>query len=238
MSGVFGLDWGVVTSCAGFIEAEPETAARSFLDWQAEIFAGEDVNFVTQQVTGSIDRVLMTLDPLVSPVPTRYLFIPTASPWAAFVDNGHRGTDPVSAMSVLSKRLRCRAMRVAHVRHTLPRNVTKTSRGEWGATIWTIYPGEGTYNDCIRSVFVVNDGGKWKFGQDGEPFSFEDQSLYAAKKIRDRFTFETLERYLAHMGLHPFTPSWYLPPNSSAILIKKVGAKLPGYEERPIREAE
>lgn len=232
MSGIFGLDWEPVTSSSGFIQAPIDKVTRAFLNWNEEIFAGHEVQFQTQQVSGQIEEVLMNLSPLTSPLPTKYLFIPTASPWTAFVDNGWRGTDPVSAMSVLAEKLACAAMRVTYVEHTMPSKVTKDTLGEYGATILEVYAADGS---CRRTIYAANDGGKWKFGQSGEPYPFENLTLYTAKKVRNRFKLETLIEYLAKLGLSPFDRSWFLPPhNPTATLVTKIGATMFDHKEYPL----
>lgn len=224
MTAMFGLDWGPVTSSAGFILAPTEKVVGAFLDWNRKIFVGRDTHFVTQHVNGKIEEVLSGLFPLTSPVPTKYLFIPTTSPWTAFLDNGWRGTDPVSAMSVLAVKLNCPTMRVVYVPNTMPSKITKDTRGEYGATILEEYSAK-EFNTYRRTIYAVNDGGKWEFGQSGEPYPFEDLSLYTARKVRDRFTLETLIEYLAKLDLFPFDRNWFLPPdNPAATLVTKTGA--------------
>jgi hypothetical protein len=146
----------------------------------------------------------------------------------AFIDNGWRGTDPVSAMSVLSKKLNCPAIRVMYVPHTMPSKVTRDTVGNYGAIIFTVYAAEGSFNSYRRTIYVANDVGKWKFGQSGEPYSFEDLSLYTTKKIRDRFKLETLKEYLKNLGLSPFERNWFLSSGKPVTLITKTGVGAQG----------
>ena len=74
-----------------------------------------------------------------------------------------------------------------------------------------------------RSVYTANDGGKWKFGQSGEPYPFEEVEAYSVKRVSNRFTPEMLGRYLGHLGVRPFDENWYLSP---AWKVQKTG-KLP-----------
>jgi hypothetical protein len=68
---------------------------------------------------------------------------------------------------------------------------------QYGAVIFEYYSrGVG-----LRDLFSANDGGKWRFGQAGEPFSFEDISVFNSSPIKNRFTRSTLARYLLEFGI-------------------------------------
>ncbi len=75
----------------------------------------------------------------------------------------------------------------------------------------------------MRALAASNDGGRWVFDQEGEPFAFEQVEQYQARRVRDRFTFEMLKDYLRHLGLSPFEEDFYLPPGSCAWLVQKTG---------------
>jgi hypothetical protein len=231
---LFGLNIGPITSSAGFLSAPPEKAAGAFQHWQNSLLAGRNIELQHESIEGSIESMLQRLAPLTSPVPTKFLFIPTASCWTAFVSNSWRGTDASGSMSVLAKLLDCTALRVLCVNHTLPTKVTKEARGQYGATIFEVYSVDGSVR---RTIYAANDGGKWKFGQSGEPFNFENQSAYKTTKVRDRFTQEMLKQNLAGLGLFPFEKNWYLPPNDpAAILVTRHGERVQGYTEHSLED--
>ena len=104
-----------ITSEIGLIETDHHSAAREFLEWQRTIHEGRGLSLVNRSVSGTVEEVLLTLLPLTSIEARRYLFVPTASPWTAYFDNGWRGTDAVSAMSYLAGRISCRGLRVVAI---------------------------------------------------------------------------------------------------------------------------
>jgi hypothetical protein len=193
-----------------------------FVAWENEVLARYGLSVSAQPLTGSLDDAVQRLFPLTLPVRTRFLFLSTESSWTAFLDNGIHGTDASGAMRVLGQRLHCQAMRVTCTRDTMPRPVTRTSKGSFGAVIWELYAENG---DTRRSIFSANDGGTWKFGQSGEPFEFEQLTQYKRKRIRERFTEGLLEEYLRHFGIRLFSPEFYMPrSHQENFLVTKTGA--------------
>ena len=88
----------------------------------------------------------------------------------------------------------------------------------------------------VRTVSLVNDDG-WSFDQSGEPFAFEETGRYAARKVRERFTFAMLKQYLAHLGLNPFQENFYLPPGATAVLMQLHGPLPAGVREYSLSAA-
>lgn len=193
-----------ITSTIGFLELPATEAAAAFLDWHRAIHEPLGRRLSERRVSGGLEPVLLSLLPLVSVLRTRHLFVPTASPWCAFFDNGHQGTDAFAPMSYLAERLGCRGMRVTAVPDTIEGEV-KGARGDYGAVVLEVYGPERThFLNSLRSISAVHDGDRWDFGTGGTPFPFEETERYAARRVRDRFTFDMLERYLRHLGLAPF----------------------------------
>ncbi|MCB0015613.1 MAG: hypothetical protein KDE34_27045, partial [Anaerolineales bacterium] len=54
---------------------------------------------------------------------------------------------------------------------------------------------------------------------------FENAGQYLLKRVRDKFTFEMLEEYLAAMSLFPFDESFYLPPGNERAILATTSAK-------------
>lgn len=69
-----------------------------------------------------------------------------------------------------------------------------------------------------RSVHAANDGGRWVFGQSGTPFPFEESERYAARRIRDRFTFAMLGRYLESLRIRAFDRDFYMPEGNATLI--------------------
>ncbi|HEY9102331.1 MAG TPA: hypothetical protein VIM95_09625, partial [Chitinimonas sp.] len=103
-------------------------------------------------------------------------------------------TDP-SPPNALSARLGVDAMRVEMADQVVDPATRQVM--EYGATILECHS-KGVER---RHIFVANDGGRWKFGQFGEPFPFEDTMAYQAKSIKARFTHAMLLAYVKELGV-------------------------------------
>ncbi|HEV2864844.1 MAG TPA: hypothetical protein VGX48_27875 [Pyrinomonadaceae bacterium] len=228
-----------ITSEIGFLKADCSVAARAFMEWQTPIQQRRGVSLSRRPVSGSLEDVLQTLLPLTSVEARRYLFIPTASPWVAYLDNGHQGTDAMSAVSYLAKRIGCEGLRVVAVPDTIVSD-WGDAPGRYGATMLELYgPHDTHFLNYVRSIGVANDGGKWVFTQGGNPLPFEDLSRYKVREVRRRFTFEDLRYYLEQLGLSAFDEYFYLPaPNNQAVLFDKTGPTAPGLIEYTLSEVQ
>ncbi|HEX8439882.1 hypothetical protein [Archangium sp.] len=225
--------WAPVTSELGFLETDAEHAARAYAAWQGGLLAPRGIAVGVSPVSGTLEQTLSTLLPLNDAERRRHLFIPTRSPWTAYLDNGWQGTDAASAMSSMARRLGCRGMRVVAVPHTL-----REGRGRYGAVMFELYgPRQTDWLNYLRTLHAMNDGGRWVFGQSGEPFPFEKLEQYQARKVRDRFTFGLLGEYLLHLGLSPFQEDFYLPQGAPAWLVEKTGPTVSAQQEYTLAQA-
>jgi hypothetical protein len=192
--------WAPVTSEMGFLETDAERAARAFAAWQQGLLVEDGVTVAVRPVTGSLEQILSSLLPLTDSERQRHLFIPTQSPWTAYLDNSHRGTDAASAMGYMAETLGCRGLRVVAVPHTY-----RKGEGRYGAVMLDVFgPHRTAWLNYVRVLGASNDGGRWVFDQSGEPFPFEKVERYQERRVRDRFTFDMLKEYLGHLGLSPF----------------------------------
>ena len=210
-----------ITSEIGFLELPSTQAVASYGAWQQRIQEPLGRSLTATPVSGTLEETLGALLPLVSILPTRAIFVPTASSWMAYFSNGWRGTDAFPPMSYLARKVGCRGLRVVAVPDTMDA-APGSRRSRYGALILEVYGPRGDPLNYLRTVSLVNDDG-WSFDQSGEPFAFEDTGRYAARKIRDRFTFAMLESYLAHLGLKPFQERFYLPRGTAAVLMQLHG---------------
>ncbi|WP_257459474.1 hypothetical protein [Archangium lipolyticum] len=225
--------WAPVTSEMGFLETDAEHAARAFAAWQAGLLVPRGIAVEVRPVSGTLEQTLSALLPLTSPETRRDLFIPTRSPWAAYVENGWGGTDAASVMAYMARTLGCRALRVVAVPNTI-----RKDKGRYGAVMLAMYgPHRTAWLNSVRAVSALNDGGRWVFDQFGEPFPFEKLDRYQARKVRDRFTFDMLEEYLHHLGLSPFQEDFYLPQRSQAWLVEKTGSFVSAQKEYTLAQA-
>ncbi len=226
--------WAPVTSNLGFLEWDAERAASAFGAWQRGLLAPDGVTVEVRPVWGALEQVLSNLLPLTDSETQRHLFIPTRSAWTAYVDNGYRGTDAVSPMSYMARTLGCRGLRVAAVPHTL----RKDGKGRYGIVALEVYgPRQTDWLNYIRTIYAMNDGGRWDFGQSGEPFPFERREQYQARRVRERFTFDMLREYLRHMDLSPFEEGFYLPEGAPSWLVEKTGPLVRARKEYTLAQA-
>lgn len=222
-----------ITSCMGFLESNCENVANAYSEWNQSILKKHGFNLKSQIVNDSLKKILLKLEPLTTAIKTKFLFIPTNSNWTAFFDNGWRGTDAFPVVIYLSEKLSCRGIVVSAVPHTFPSRIKKDTKGRYGATQMLVY-------DCgkvTRAIEAMNDGGRWVFEQDGDPFLFEELDHYKAKRIRDRFTPEMLEKYLGEFGIEIFNENFYLTesPNKPVMIIK-TGNFPPSFKEYTLKE--
>jgi hypothetical protein len=225
--------WAPITSEMGFLETNAEHAARAFTAWQAGLETSRGIAVEARPVSGSLDQVLSALLPMTSPETRRELFIPTRSPWTAYVENGWGGTDASSVMRYMARTLGCRSMRVVAVPHTLQKD-----KGRYGAVMLEVYgPHQTAWLNLVRALGASNDGGRWVFDQSGEPFPFEKLEQYQARRVRDRFTFDMLKDYLRHLGLSSFEEDFYLPEGAPAWLVEKTGTFVPVQTEYTLAQA-
>jgi hypothetical protein len=204
-------------------KASPEVVTAAFLDWQRTILAPLGASLEVSQVTGTADDLIDAILPRVSPVRTKNIFIPCKDGWVLALDNGFRGTD-ASTAAVLSRKCGCPAVRSVSQSHTLSRD----GHGSYGAQIFEAFE----TGISTRTIFCANDGGKWKFGQSGIPYSFEDAGLYTKKLVRERFSHETLKSVLDHLHIHAFDPMWCLAgENTFATVISRIGVFPEHYKE-------
>jgi hypothetical protein len=207
----------------GFIELEWSTVISEFVEWQKSIKNKHGIQVSTHTITGDLENVLSALLPLRMSDSNRYLFIPTASNWSVYLDNGYRSTDH-TAIRYMARRCVCRTIWIVACPHTLKIQEDKRY-GRQGALILSVYGPEKTdWRNRIRTIRLENDAGKWEFEHFGIPFSFEKIERYTAKRLEDRFTFDMMKRYLRELGLSPFEEDFYLPPsNPSATLVELTG---------------
>ncbi len=225
--------WAPITSEMGFLEASAEHAARAFAAWQAGLQAPCGIAVEVRPVSGTLEQALSSLLPMTSPETRRHLFMPTRSPWTAYVENGWGGTDAASPMRHMALTLGCRGLRVVAVPNTI-----RKDKGRYGAVMLEVYgPHRTAWLNYVRALGASNDGGRWVFDQSGEPFPFEKLEQYQARRVRDRFTFDMLEEYLRHLGLSPFEEDFYLPEGAPAWLVEKSGTFVPAQTEHTLEQA-
>jgi hypothetical protein len=104
-----------------------------------------------------------------------------AGAWTAVLTNGPLGTDLGGLPTLIASAFNTKTIRAV---------------ASSAATILEVYDGAKE-----RNVYAADDGGRWKFGQFGDPLPFEDGSAYSRRRVKDRFTPDMLRSYLAALGV-------------------------------------
>ena len=225
-----------MTSTIGFLQTPANVAANAYVQWQKKLQEIRGVSVTSKQVTGTFEEVLTYLLPLMGGEITRSLFVPTQGSWTAYFDNGWRGTD-TNAVAYIARELNCMALRVTTKPNTT-RSEGGVKKGRFGSTALSVFSSEAQDPiNLLRSVAATNDGGRWVFHIFGEPLWFEDTEQYQARRVKDRFTFEMLQKYLINFEVDAFNEEFYMPPDHTAILVEKQGNLHPQRREFSLAEA-
>jgi|GEM_PF-5564356 len=210
---------GKFSDSFGLVQSPAKLVAESFLAWQQGILREWGFEVDMAEYPGALDEALNALYPRTAPIVTKYLFWPLNKNWTLYFDNGVLGTD-AGPPSVLSSRLKVDAIRVVMADEVV--NQASGQVMQYRATILEYYS-EGIER---RHVFVANDGGKWKFGEFGEPFPFEMTEVYKVRSIKERFTNIMLVEYLKKLGANLTECHFSSAENGPGYLLKKRG-KMP-----------
>jgi hypothetical protein len=200
----------------GFVDAPFTHTTDAFLSWSASINTRYGINEDVVRYNGTLTTMLDGLFPVCGPR-TCQMLTETSSNWTAYFDNFLRGADPISAVSQLCTLLKCRGVAVKCIPHREPSGGT----GTYGAIQFQLFASNEThFLNHSRGVSVAHDGiDRWVFDANGPVQPFEELLEYGARRVRDRFTPEMLERYCAALGIDLFNADFY-GPNAVKIVNK------------------
>ena len=227
-----------LTSQLGFVQAPVDVVTQALIDWQQSVHGPDGARFTSTGVSaGDLEQLLGTLLPLTTREVRRFLLLPTAAPgWTAYFDNGAGGSSAFPHLVALARLAGLRGVRAAVVPDTASGRGS-TPGGRYGATVFEVYGDSKAHLAGVeRSVELIDDGGRWRFSQDGPPLPFEDLDAYQARRVKDRFPPALLERYLGELGLRPFEESFYAP-DRSGVLIEKHGPPVVGSRSLTLEQA-
>lgn len=193
------FSWGFIRSSSGMV-------AEEFRLW----LAGIGVPCAITEIDCQIEEALQQLTPLTLP-PGKRLFVATRSEWTACFDNGARGADLLSLMTILTDRLRCEGL-LLHCA-TDRRMYSNKDRGEHLTHVGFQFfrPGPEASTGPVRAVSLEQYYGKWKFASGGTPLPEEAPFHCEGKRVRERLTLDMIDTCCRSFGLAPFDPSFYLP---------------------------
>jgi hypothetical protein len=186
------------------------------MDWKGALLRAAGYHLRQLQMSGELEDILQSLEPLSMPQAERYLLIQCENGWTAYFDNHRIGTDLGGPLTVLSERAACDAVRICE------QGVTRkdgTRRSD--AVIFELRRVVSGKSITARAVELVKEG-TWGWFTYGTPLSFEDVERYSEKRVADRFTLEMLERYANALGIKPFAPEFYLSRSPGNVHVVQV----------------
>jgi hypothetical protein len=193
------------TSEIGFLELGLEDAADGLERWRRRLYQEVHIS----RPTVGFPEVLSRLEPLVQGACPREVLV-AAGNWTAYFDCSLRGTDAVPVIGHLSRMLECRGLVMEAIPHTI--GTPGIRQGRSGSVQFEMFgPTETEVLNYVRTIYVTFDGSRWEFGANGREQPFEELLAYKARRVRDRFTSEMLERYCQALGLDVFNPGTYGP---------------------------
>jgi hypothetical protein len=202
---LFDERFAPITSSVGFLELPLEQAVLGLQDWRQSLY--ERVRVETLQT--SFPKALHRLEPLTGGARPRELLV-SAGGWTAYFDSSLRGTDAVSAIGHLSRKLLCQGLAITAVPHTI--GVPGIHHGRAGAVSFELFgPLATSFLNYVRTIAITFDGSRWVFNATGTPQSFEEVDTYRARRVRDRFTSDMLARYCGALGVDVFNDAAYGP---------------------------
>ena len=194
-----------ITSSIGFLELPLEEAAAGVEHWTKSLGKSGRV----QHPSEGFPEVLHRLEPLTGGARPRQLLV-NAGQWTAYFDNSLRGTDASPVVGHLAEELGCRGVTIRTSPCTV--GLPGIRDGRYGSVQFELFgPSQTDYLNYVRSVAVAFDGHRWQFVLAGTEQPFEETDFYRARRVRDRFTSEMLERYCKALGIEVFDPSFYGP---------------------------
>lgn len=183
----------------GFIKADFSIVVDALRSWFLSLY--HDVEMVP--LNGDIERLLEFVAPRRVPG-SKYLITTTDSQWTACFSESH---DVTSLVGHMSEVLFCDALEIC----ALSPNGKKGEEDFYYPACQFVLYSDGTDNilNIKRSIVCMNDGGRWIFETYGEVQPFEEIDEYSAKRVRDRFTIEMLDRYCQALGINALDSSFY-----------------------------
>lgn len=230
VSPLCGDRFAPATSAIGFLELPLDEAVRSLVEWRRERHGGVEA----LPRTSDLRTNLAELGPLTGGSRPRELLVGCRGDrWTAYFDCSLQGTDAVSTVGHLSRSVGCQGVAVRYVRDVAASGSTPARLGAVQFELFA--PLDTDFVNYVRTISVINVGGRWRFDANGLPQWFEDEERYNARQIRSRFTPEMLREYCRALEIDPFDEHSYGP---NAVLIRTPSPPAPGGFEMTFQEAQ
>ncbi len=217
------------TSTIGFLEVPLAVAADGLAAWRRDLYG----TIARHPMEGDLAHLLARLPPLVGGVRPRELLVATSGRWTAYFDCGIRGTDAETAIGHLSQALGCSGLDITCTPHIAGRGGRPMRHGSVQFNLFG--PLRTDFLNYVRTVYVAYTGSKWEFGESGTEQGFEEPAAYTARRVRERFTSDMLERYCRALGVEVFDAAAYGP---AAVLVESAVKPAPGGHSMSLDEAQ
>lgn len=205
-----------VVNEVGFFETNINSLVDTFAEWQAKIVSqwNNGVQISVEPVNIPFPFTLRKIGPLTSIDTRRFLFVKTRGPWVAYFENRYPIPDVQAPVAFLPYKLKCRSIRATYI--------PDGSNGVLGGFVFSLFgPNRIGLTNNIRSVFLYNEGKKWRFDQEGDLLPFESIEELSLPKLKQRFYYETLVNYLAQFEILVEDKDFFIGEES--FLVSKVG---------------
>jgi hypothetical protein len=199
----------------------PTTQSLDLVDGPVEAVAGAlhaaVARFVPGERLASSWEAFPSLDsafsssPRFANVPTTFLVLPTRSRWSVLWNNSFlcNGYDSL-----------CRVLTEDHGLTTVHWYVNREGSTFQPGTSFTRREARGS-SVAARSVAAIQDDGRWRFHQSGDPLPEEDLAVYATKRIRERLDEAGMVGLLGRMGARPWADDFYALPGRSGFVLHR-----------------
>lgn len=183
-----------------FIKAPFERVVTETTEWLNEL-GGRSFTRLREP----LPFMLHHLEPWAMPSWKQVVVSTSADEWTAVFSQG----SDIYTANVVGARLGCLNIRTSHQPHVIhDRKIVNYG----GTALWIQSGAQHT-----RSIQASYDT-RWLWTLFGEPQPFENLDSYAAKKISDRFTLESLNQYCRALGIERDNQGFY---GSDGLLIEE-----------------
>ncbi len=206
MRTLLGETFAPVTTSVGFLKVGLDVASDALAQWSRSHVP----RVAIEELDRGFPEVLHALEPLTGGVRPRELLVEVSGGWTAYFDCGIQGTDAVSTVGYLAEAIKCQGLVIVTEPHTI--GSPKVRRGRHGSVQFQMFgPDQTDFLNYVRTLTVAYDGTRWVFIASGAVQPFEEVERYKARRVRDRFDSETLERYCRAVGVDVFNANAYGP---------------------------
>ena len=164
------------------------------------------------------ERALRFLGELTPPV-TKHVLMELRPDWTLCFNNDLPNSSFANDAPSLAQRTRARVFRVVDSLSRVWRRGALKEVMSYEARIFEAYGPTGSQE---KAILAMDDGGKWKWFNDGTHYPVEDKFNYNAKKVKDRFTRSNLRCLIESFGV-PVPDAEMLAVSRNFALLKSPG---------------